>query len=28
LTVLGGQVDEARGAFMDTAAILKNLDLV
>ena len=28
LTVLGGQVDESRGAFMDTAAILKNLDLV
>ena len=28
LMVLGGQVDEARGAFMDTAAILKNLDLV
>jgi hypothetical protein len=28
VTALGGQVDEARGAFMDTAAVMKNLDLV
>ncbi len=28
ITVLGGQVDESRGAFMDTAAILLNLNLV
>jgi tetratricopeptide (TPR) repeat protein/uncharacterized C2H2 Zn-finger protein len=28
VTTLGGQIDEARGAFMDTAAIMKNLDLV
>ncbi len=28
LTVLGGQFDEANGAFMDTAAIIRNLDLV
>lgn len=28
MTVLGGQIDEANGAFMDTAAIIKNLDLV
>jgi tetratricopeptide (TPR) repeat protein len=28
VTELGSQVDEAAGAFMDTAAIMKNLDLV
>ena len=28
VTELGGQVDEAAGPFMDTAAILKNLDLL
>ncbi len=28
VTELGGQVDEASGPFMDTAAVLKNLDLV
>ncbi len=28
VTELGGQLDEASGPFMDTAAVLKNLDLV
>jgi tetratricopeptide (TPR) repeat protein len=28
VTVLGGNLDEASGAFMDTAAIMRNLDLV
>lgn len=28
ITELGSQIDEAAGAFMDTAAILKNLDMV
>jgi tetratricopeptide (TPR) repeat protein len=28
VTDLGGRLDEAHGAFMDTAAVLKNLDLV
>ncbi len=28
MTDLGSQLDERTGAFMDTAAVMKNLDLV